>query len=326
MSQLKTQLQLAFPFLNFKYAHSLAKYTYFKVGGAAEIFAKVKQRQQLINLVKFCYQHDLKLTVLGGASNVVVADQGVEGLVVFFAEANFAVVDSAMDQQRANQQPTIVRASAGIKTASLVHKTVEQSLTGLEYFMGVPGNLGGAIYNNAHYLDSLLSDCLTKVEVVDQTGQVYWLDQDQCEFAYDQSRFQHTNEIILQAELLLKTGDPKQIKQKIRQAAKYRTKTQPLGKPSSGCVFKNVKNTSRLKKIFPQFKDQEFVPAGYIIDQAGLKGVKCGDIEVSQKHAAFLVNNGQGSAAQIKQLIKQIKQEIKQKYQVRLQEEVFFIK
>jgi UDP-N-acetylmuramate dehydrogenase len=219
----------------------------------------------------------------------------------------------------------IVRAEAGAKTALLVSKTIKYGLAGLERFLGVPGTIGGAVYNNAHYLEDLLSAYIKRVEVIDEDGQVKWLKQADCDFGYDYSRFHNTNEVILQAEFLLPKGDVNQSKEKVKQATVYRAKTQPLGKPSSGCIFKNVANNPDLRQRFPQFAQREHVPTGFLIDQAGLKGAAEGDIEVSHKHAAFFVNQGQGTAANVKKLIKRVQAKVEAEYGVRPEPEVFWL-
>ena len=215
---------------------------------------------------------------------------------------------------------------AGAKTSLFVKATVDHGYTGLEYFLGVPGSLGGAIYNNAHYLEDLIGRHVSRVEVLTESGDFMWLDHQECEFEYDSSRFQRTKEIIYQVEFVLEKGTKEESLELIKKATEYRAKTQPLGLPSSGCIFQNVPNNPELREQFPQFKDRLHVPGGFLIDQAGLKGMKEGDIEVSEKHAAFFVNNGHGTANQVKKLINRVKSIVKEKFSVELKEEVFWLK
>ncbi len=318
MSNWRQSLKNKFPKINFKKDFPLAKLSYFKVGGPAEMLAKVEDRQLIIDLVKFCNQENINLTVLGSASNVIISDQGVRGLVLLLTCKSFKVLDQT-------DSLVLVAAEAGIKTSKLVREAAANGAGGLEPFIGVPGTLGGAIYNNAHYHQDLIGEYIARVEVVNPKGKVYWLDQQACEFDYEQSRFQNTNEIILRAEFNLMPRAKEKSRKLIRKAMDQRIKTQPLNMPSSGCIFKNVENTQELKQKFPQFASQDYVPAGFLIDQAGLKGESQGGIEVSNKHAAFLVNQGSGTAEDIKLLIAKIKEIIKQKFNVELEEEVFFI-
>ena len=313
------QLKQSFPRLKFKTGFLLSKITYFKIGGKAELLVKVEQRSELIDLIKLCRKLDIKFTILGGASNVIVADEGVAGLVILTRH-------DEMQELTKTDQGMIVQVDSGMVTALLVKKTVQLGLTGLEPFVGVPGRLGGAILNNAHYQQKLISEYVDQVEVLTASGDIIWLTALECEFGYDQSRFQHSQEIILRVKFKLPFGDQEKSQALIKESTLYRIKTQPLNFPSSGCIFKNVVNTDRLNSIFPQFKDQPLLAAGFLIDQAGLKGAQQGAIQVSDQHAAFMINTGGGTANDVSQLIEQVKTTVKAKYGVELQEEVFWVR
>lgn len=309
----RAAFQAAFSALACQPDWPLKPITYFKVGGPAELYTQVSDLTTLQAIQQYCHEHEIKLTVLGGVSNVIVADEGIRGLVVQLKNNTCVITDQ------------VVQAGAGLKTALLVHQTVAAGLAGLEYFLGVPGTVGGATLNNAHYLAHLIAEFITRVQVVTPTGEVIWLDKADCDFGYDHSRFQTSGEIIWQIELQLQPGDPARSKALIREATEYRANTQPLGLPSSGCIFQNTPNTPALQARFPQFAENAFVPGGFLIDQSGLKGLRVGDIEVSQKHAAFMVNQGNGTAAQLAQLITQVKAAVHQQFGVELREEVFYL-
>ncbi len=315
---LTEQLSTAFPDLDFKFGVKLAPLTYFKLGGQAEAYIELANITLLQKLWQFCHDHQIKLKVIGGLSNVIVADEGVSGLVVRLTN------NQVTEISRQDGGATIL-AGAGIKTALLVAKSIELGLMGLEFFLGVPGNLGGAVYNNAHYLTDLISEHITRVHVLNSQGELVWLDRADCDFGYDHSRFQISGEIILEVEFWLKTGDRQISRPLITKATVYRAETQPLGMPSSGCIFQNTPNTEELKKLFPQFAEKTHVPGGFLIDQAGLKGSRVGALEVSQKHAAFIVNHGNGTVAELKELIGRVKTTVKSKFGVELIEEVFFL-
>ncbi|MBU0578427.1 UDP-N-acetylmuramate dehydrogenase [Patescibacteria group bacterium] len=315
-----TQLKQAFPQLNFKPNFLLAPQTYSKIGGQAEVYLELKKRQQIIEIINFCKNKNIKLTLLGGASNVIIDDRGISGLVLHLKNNKLIKLDkSTIDGKK------LIQAEAGLKTSLLVKKVIDLGYFGLEYFLGIPGTVGGAIYNNAHYLENLISEHINRVEIIDQQNKVKWISKKDCEFRYGSSRFQKTQEIILRVEFVLKKGSKEKSHKLVQKATQYRAKTQPLGKPSSGCIFKNTPNTPELKKLFPQFKNQQFVSAGFLIDRAGLKGVRVGDVEVSKKHAAFFINQGKGTATDLKKLIKLVKQKIKQKFNINLQEEIFYL-
>lgn len=311
-------LSAAFASEKFLPNYPLAEHTYFKIGGPAEVFFATKDKTTLARVIGFCYQNNISVTILGGGSNVVVSDAGVRGLVCSFTGDTVS-----QDGQKKNT----VYAEAGCKTALLVAKTVSFGLTGLEYFLGVPGTLGGAIYNNAHYLNQLIGEYITRVEIITHAGTLQWLSQKECLFGYDTSRFHKTKEVIVSAEFLLKPGNKDSSHQKIKEATEYRAQTQPLGTPSSGCIFKNTPNTPNLRKLFPQFADQTHVSGGFLIDQAGLKGYGVGGVEVSSKHAAWIINpESKGTQKDVSALVKVIKASVKEKFGVELQEEIVYLK
>ena len=311
-------LMTHFPQLNWVENKSLANQTYFKLGGPAELYLETDQKNDVAEVITFCFKNQVPVTFLSGASNVLVDDDGIAGLVIRFTNDSFSLGNKLQDQQ-------LCQVGAGLKTALLVRKTVDAGLTGLEYFLGVPGLVGGAVYNNAHYQGHLLGEYINRVEIITESGELKWLSQAECEFSYDSSRFHHTKELIVTVEFLLAPGDAATSQQLIAESTRKRAGTQPLGEPSSGCIFKNVPNTPELKAKFPQFKDKTEVPASFLIDQAGLKGSKEGAIEVSHKHAAFFINTGGGTSADVMKLIDRVKATIRARYGVELEEEVFYL-
>ncbi|NMA29825.1 MAG: UDP-N-acetylmuramate dehydrogenase [Candidatus Pacebacteria bacterium] len=314
-----------FPDINWSFNFPLAKLSYFKLGGPAEIFYKVEEIELVKQILSFCSKRDIPWVLVGGLSNVVLADAGVEGLVLEMACKGFKVLEDGQDS-------VLISAEAGMKTSQLVSKSVYLNATGLEGFIGVPGTVGGAIYNNAHYLDFLLADSIQEVTAFHvKNDEEIMFSHENCKFTYEQSIFQEEEQVvILSASFLLQKDDPALIKEKILEAQARRLDTQPLNYPSSGCIFRNPANNEFLKKLFPQFANQEFIPAGFLIDQAGLKNQREGAIVVSDKHAAFLINksaelNIPASSADLKKLIKKIQLTIKEKFQVELKEEVFYL-
>lgn len=318
LEQLFTQ---HFPGYNFLFNYSLQNKSYFKIGGPAEVFFAAKKAQEAIDLLVFCKEKDIRFTIIGGASNVVIADEGISGLVLSLDFADFSVISET-------DQDLLIRAEAGIKTANLVGKAAALGGSGLEGFIGVPGVLGGAIYNNAHYLKALISDVIVEVEAFDlESNNIINISREKCEFAYEQSIFQkNKNFIIFSATFALKKISPEQVKQLVRDSIAKREKTQPLDLPSCGCVFQNPANTDGLRQLFPQFAQLEFVPAGFLIEAAGLKGIKEGDIQVSEKHAAFFVNLSHGTAKDVVKLVEKVKAVVLEKFGVILKEEIFYLK
>lgn len=319
MKTQQKQISNAFPDVSWQFDYPLSEITYFKIGGPAEVYASVMDRDTLQKIVTYAKEQNIPLTLIGGASNIIVSDTGIKGIVLQWAGKNIHETNEIVDDKH------IIQAEAGIKTALLVKQVIDLGYQGLEYFLGVPGTLGGAVYNNAHYLESLISEHIHRVEVLNEDGHFTWLNKAECGFGYDTSRFQQTHEVIVTVEFSLTEGDKQTSMELVKKATQYRAETQPLGEPSSGCIFQNAPITPELKKQFPQFADKKFISGGFLIDQAGMKGETEGDIEVSRKHAAFFINKGYGTAADVKKLINRVKAKVKSQFGVELQEEVFYL-
>lgn len=304
---LAKQLQDAFSNLSFSEHVVLAPYTYMKSGGTAEVFVIVKHSSDLASLIQYCVQHDIKFTLFGGASNVIVSDKGIRGLVIKNQSAEVVV-------QRGEHFARVV-AESGIATNMLVRKTIDEGLEGLEYFLGVPGTLGGAIYNNSHYLTELIGNVVKEVEVFQiETQSIQTYTQEDMQFAYDFSLLQKTHDIVLKVVFELEYGNKDSLEQKAREVSKKRAATQPLGTPSSGCIFKNFHKPTG-----------EVLHAGQLIDQAGLKGYRIGDAMVSDIHANFIVNVGHATSTQVLELANYVQGVIKEKYGIELEKEVFIL-
>lgn len=314
MQNVYQQLNERFPDLEWQQNVPLAEKTYFKIGGTAETLLQTDNREALQEIIPFCHEHNIPITIMGGASNVLVADDGIRGLVLQFTGKK---VEKISENE--------LEAEAGLQTALLVRKSIDHGMMGLEYFLGVPGVIGGAIYNNAHYLEHLIGQYITSVTTITNTGQIQTYSHDECDFAYDYSIFQKNDDLIISARFKLKPLDEAQSKKDLLTATQYRATTQPLGVPSSGCIFQNVPNTPALQTQFPQFKNRSHVGGGFLIDQAGLKGRNIGGVSVSTKHAAFFVNDGTGTEADVKALVDVVKKTVKEKFGVELHEEVFYL-
>lgn len=326
------ELQNQFPQIEWQERVVLAPFTYMKVGGPAEIFWKAQDRELLEAVVVWLRQTkpDVNLTLLGGASNVVVADAGIDGVVIVNECSQAGRVEWSSLEEEAKKAATgfvaqknvsYFLSETGIKTAILVRHSIDAGLEGLEPFLGVPGTLGGAIFNNAHYTHELIGSFVAAVRVVSKEG-IQWLSHNECEFAYDASRFQRTGEVITQVLFALPEGNAESSLARIREATLRRSSTQPLGTANSGCLFKNAHLTPEQQL---QYDGKETLSAGWLIDQAGLKGERVGGAVVSSKHANFLVNDTQASSADVEALAKKVENTVKEKFGITLEREVFFI-
>lgn len=301
-----------------------------KVGGPAEVAWEAREMSQLIEVIRFCQDRRIAYTILGGASNVLVPDEGVRGLVIlnrceqaeFFPAAAAREILPVPLHGLVTDDKGYIVAEAGQKTALLVRFSLDNSLTGLEPFLGVPGTVGGAVFNNSHYTQELIGTYVVAVEVLDNEGNLTWLSQAECQFGYDASRFHQTKEVILRVMFGLQPGDAEASQELIRQATVKRATTQPLGVPSSGCMFRNVELPPEKQA---EYDGQTHLSAGWLIDQAGLKGMRVGQAVVSEKHANFIVNEGGATSEDIQTLVSQVQAAVQDKFGVHLEPEVFFL-
>jgi len=299
----------------------LKNYTTFRIGGPAKYFFVAKTKEDLIKAILAAKKLKLPFFILGGGSNLLVSDKGFKGLII-----------RIMNQELRIKNQTIY-AEAGKSLALVVSKATENSLSGLEWAAGIPGTVGGAIRGNAGAFKKSMADIVKTVEVFDATeSRIMNHELSDCKFGYRDSVFKkNKNLIILSVKIQLKKGNKKKIKEKLKECLDYRKRTQPLGFPSAGSVFKNyesrITNHELLKKFpeFQKFNKKGEIPAAWLIENCGLKGKKIGKAKISEKHANFIVNLGEAEAKNIVELIKLIKKEIKNRFNVELEEEIEYL-
>ncbi len=284
----------------------LAPYTTFKVGGPAEWFLETRSSDEVLDALRIAQAAAVRVTLLGGGSNVLIGDRGVRGLVLRPRGGVIEQIDSGH-----------VRADAATTINGLVRWTVQRGIGGLEAWAGTPGTVGGAIFGNAHFGGRLIGELVESVRLAGQHGDVRDLSRDEMEFGYDRSRLQRTGEVLLSAVFRVSTGDPASLRDVARQSLTYRKKTQPLDTPSAGCIFQNPDRT-----VVPAD-----IPAsaGALVDRAGLKGTARGDARVSTTHGNFIVNEGHATAAEIRALIDLCRARVSEQFGVALQEEIVYV-
>jgi UDP-N-acetylmuramate dehydrogenase len=287
---------------------SLARYTTFRVGGAADWLVTVQGSEELARAVRLAARAGVELTMLGGGSNVLVADAGVRGLVVRTRGGSLAPVDAER-----------VRADAGVTINALVRWTIVHGLAGLEAWAGTPGTVGGGLYGNAHFEGRLLGDLVEEVALPGRDSEERHAPRARLEFGYDRSRLQRTGEVLLWAAFRVEPGEPASLREIARRSLKYRKRTQPLEMPSAGCIFQNPDS-----QIDPVPADLP-ASAGALIDRAGLKGRREGGARVSEVHANFIVNEGRATAADIRRLVEICRGAVLERFGVRLREEIVYL-
>lgn len=286
---------------------ALAPMTTFKVGGAADLFFEPRHPAEVVSALRSAFHCGrVPVTLLGGGSNVLVADAGVRGLVLRPRGGQIACEGDA------------VRADAAVTINGLVRWLIAHGRAGLEAWAGTPGTVGGGIYGNAHWAGRNLSEFVRAVRLASREADVFDVPADEMGFGYDRSRLQSSGEVLLSALFSVTAGDPEQLRRVARESLHYRKRTQPLASPSAGCIFQNPDRTVTLPPEVPY-------SAGALIDRAGLKGEREGGAEISPTHANFIVNLGHATAADIRALIGRCQRAVADRFGVALLEEIVYL-
>ena len=273
----------------------MSKHTSYGIGGPASAYITPYDRKDLAQILQFAHKNKLPIYFIGSGSNLLVADQGINGIVV----------SPARSLKKLEIDGNSIRAESGVMLGRLVKECMKNNLSGLETLVGVPGTLGGALVMNAGAFGGEISNYLQSVEIMKMNGSTKTYKTKDINFSYRFSSFKQ-DEFIILASFILPNEDPNIIKQKKNIASSGRKTNQPLKFRSAGSVFKNPENFA----------------AGYLIDKVGLKGKKIGGAEISTHHANFFINHGNASAEDITKLIKLAKKAVFEKFNIELELEI----
>lgn len=274
----------------------LSRHTTFRVGGPAE-YLITPEISQIPDVVALCRQYEIPLTVIGNGSNLLVSDDGLRGVVLEIGKAasGILILDG---EDLAVQAGTLLSETAAF--------AAKNGLAGMEFAAGIPGSLGGAVVMNAGAYGGEMKDILSGVRVLTKTGEIRVRPADELDLSYRHSRMMDEKEIVLEARLNLTQGSEVVIRARMDELRKKRVEKQPLEYPSAGSTFK------RPEGYF----------AGKLIEEAGLRGYRIGDAQVSEKHCGFVINRGNASAAQILELMEYVQDRVKETSGVQLEPEV----
>lgn len=277
---------------------SLQRLTSFRVGGRAEWLAMPHSLDHLHELVAWAQHLELPITPLGAGSNLLISDSGIAGLVICTRRWRF----SHFDQERGQ-----VTVASGEPLPTLAWKTAKQGWRGLEWAVGIPGTVGGAVVMNAGAHGACVADSLVSVTVLDPDQGIITLNPQDLSYAYRTSSLQGSHRLVVEATFQLTPGhDPAQVVADTLTDLNQRRSTQPYDKPSCGSVFRNPLPHS----------------AGWLIEQTGLKGYRIGNAQVAHRHANFILNCGGATAADIYRLICHIQEQVQTQWSLDLRPEV----
>jgi UDP-N-acetylmuramate dehydrogenase len=286
----------------------LAPFTTFRVGGPAEWLFEPRDGDELIAALRVAHDAHVRVTMLGGGSNVLIADAGVRGLVI---RARGGEV-RAIDEQR-------LRADAAVTINGLVRWTINHGCAGIEAWAGTPGTVGGAIFGNAHFGGRLIGDLVESARLASREGVASDVPAAELAFGYDRSRLQDSGEVLVSAVFRVSRGEPAALRATARASLAFRKRTQPLDTPSAGCVFQNPEPG---RDVLPEGMPWS---AGALVDRAGLKGASEGGARVSPAHGNFIVNDGTATAAGIRRLIDRCRSAVRDRFGVELREEIMYL-
>jgi UDP-N-acetylmuramate dehydrogenase len=277
----------------------LAPLVWFRLGGRAAHFAKPRTIDELLAVLQRARQAGLPFRILGGGSNVLIRDEGVDALVIHLESPFFS--DIAVEDN-------VVRAGAAVPLTALISQTARAGLAGLEILTGIPGTVGGALRGNAGSRQGAIGQFVGRATVLDTANLVQVRERDDLSFADRESNLD--DPVILSAEFELSREDPESVVRRMRRIWISKRENQPYGHQSTGCIFRNPSPD---------------VSAGAIIDQAGLKGSRFGGAEISDRHANFIVAHSGTKASDVLHLIDQIRQRVWQQfgYELELQLQIW---
>ena len=273
-----------------KYNEPMSKYTSFKIGGPAECLIKIDNEDDLKEILKFVKEENIKLTILGNGSNVLVLDKGIKGITLLMK------IEKIEMHEEGNK--VLVKLGAGEKIAKVGRVFLNKSLTGFEEISGIPGTIGGAVRMNAGANGKEMKDIVKTVTCMDLSGNRKVFTNKEMEFSYRRSIVFSKKYIVTEVEIELEKGKEQEIKEKMDKYAKFRKEKQPLEYPSAGSTFK---------------RGEDFITAK-LIDEAGLKGMSVGGAEISTKHAGFIINKNNATAKDVLDLVQKVKEEIYKKF------------
>lgn len=277
----------------------MSKHTSFKIGGPAEFFIKILSIEELQKILEFAKKEKIKITILGNGSNILVADKGIQGIVI---KTNLKEITI----KNKKQNKVEITTDDAVPIGMLAQKLLKQEITGFEEISGIPGTIGGAILMNAGAHGKEMKDIITEITAIDYNGQLHTFTNEQAEFTYRNSIFSSGKYIILQAKMMLEKGNTKDIKDKMDEYAQYRKDKQPIEYPSAGSTFKRGDN---------------FITAK-LIDEAGLKGYSIGGAKISEKHAGFIINTGCATAQNVLDLAKYVTDKVYEKFGKKIEFEI----
>lgn len=305
----------------------LAPLTTFKIGGSARYLAEVRNVDDIQEAIAWAKEKQISFVVLAGGSNVLIPDEGIDGLVIRIATDAFEFTKGGPSESIEGGRRTVLRTEAGVNLLALIREAAKQGLGGWEKLAGIPGSIGGAVRGNAGAFGSEIKDFLVKAGALHvETGEIREFTNAECDFSYRHSFFKdHPEWIILRAEINLSSIDAAESARLADETIAEREKRHLQNVQAAGSYFMNPKAPTEIVALFEQEKGvkarEDRVPAGWLIEKAGMKGAIVGGAKASEQHPNYLVNTGNATAEDVRNLALQIKNAVSDQFGVNLVEE-----
>ncbi|MBQ9956968.1 MAG: UDP-N-acetylmuramate dehydrogenase [Ruminococcus sp.] len=266
---------------------SLREYITFRFGGPCRALVSINSAESASELLKYLRSNNIKYGILGRGSNVIVPDEGFDGVILLFG-GDFASIEI---------NGNTIKCQAGALLASACVNAQQNSLTGMENLFGIPGTVGGALYMNAGAYGSEMADIVVSAEYIDENGDIQEISAKDMELSYRHSIFSGSEKVITSVTMELSKGDSAEIRSAMNECMKKRSDKQPLDHPSAGSIFKRPQGSY----------------ASLLVEQCGLKGMSCGGAIVSEKHSGFIVNKGYATCSDVLELCEKVKEIVQDK-------------
>ena len=280
------------------YNEPMKNHTSFKIGGVADKFLIVDSEEELKQALEYAKEEKIKITIIGNGSNLLVKDKGIRGLVIKINIQKLKI--------EKKEDYVEIEVGSGYKMMSLAIKLKNEEIAGFEELSGIPGSVGGAVFMNAGAYGKEMKDIVISTKCMDKNGNVFELSNEEQSFSYRSSIFNKNDYIILETKMKLQYGKKEDINKKMNEYKEKRKEKQPIDFPSAGSSFKR----------------KEGIITAKLIDDLGLKGFKIGGAKVSEKHAGFIINDGNATAKDVLDMIEYIKKKVYEKYKIHIEEEI----
>jgi len=299
----------------------LARYSTMKIGGTADAFFDAYTIDELITIIQSAIKLKVPYRILGGGTNTLISDHGFRGLVIKNSTKFLQIrgIKGSIKAGKSNGY-VYIETGSGLMTNSLVRFSIEEGLGGLEMHLGLPGTVGGAIYMNSKWThpDEYVGDIVYQATILNHEGEIKIVPKSYFHFNYDSSAIQNNGDIVLKVVFALKPVSKEILWQTANSSIQYRRISQPQGVSSLGCTFQNISNADAISLNTPGLTRS----AGFLLDAAGLKGMRIGNAQISTDHANFIINLGNARAADVIELIELARERIKSRFGVKLKEEI----